>query len=122
MIKENIGSKPGSPLQPDEVVTFGLEIHRRREAKGMTLDQLAERSGLTPNYIGTIENGYRDPSLSTICALAKGLGVMPGELLGGAPGLSAAGYEAGWLYDQGSPEVQVGHLKLLRATSTKRRT
>lgn len=108
MTKENIGSKPGSPLQPDEVVNFGLEIRRRREAKGMTLDQLAERSGLTPNYIGTIENGHRNPSLSTIFSLAKGAGRVAGELLGGAPGLSAAGYEAGRLYDQGSPAVQIG--------------
>ena len=48
----------------------------------MTLEQLAESSKLTPNYIGTIENGYRDPSLSTLQGLADGLNVPLAELFG----------------------------------------
>jgi len=100
---------------------FGTEIRRRRLALGMTLEQLAESSGLTPNYIGTIENGRRDPSLSTVLALAKGLRVPPAELFGGVEDLSAAATEAGLLFESAPPEVQEAVLQLLRSVSTKRR-
>ena len=72
----------------------------------MTLDTLAQRSGLTPNYIGNIENGQRDPSLTTLFKLAEGLGVAAGELIGGLGGLSAAAYEFGQLLEKTPTEVR----------------
>lgn len=102
-------------------LTFGREVRRRRGALGLTLEQLAERSGLTPNYIGTVENGRRDPSLSTVLALAKGLGLAPGELLGGVGELSPASTEAATLIETLSPDVQVSMLELLRVLSKRRR-
>jgi transcriptional regulator with XRE-family HTH domain len=59
---------------------FGRNVGRLRLARGLTVEQLAERCKLTPNLIGSVENGNRAPSLSTILALASGLGVTPGEL------------------------------------------
>lgn len=100
---------------------FGREVRRRRKALGLTLEQLAERSGLTPNYIGTVENGRRDPSLSTIGALARGLGVPAGELIGGISDLSAEAIEAARLFDGAVPEVQAALLSLLRSVARRRR-
>lgn len=100
---------------------FGNEIRRRRLALGMTLEQLAEGSRLTPNYIGTIENGKRDPSLSTVLALAKGLRIPAAELFGGVQDLSAPATEAGILFDTATPEVQDAVLQLLRTVSRKRK-
>ena len=100
---------------------FGREVRRRRTALGITLEQLAERSGLTPNYIGTVENDRRDPSLSTIGALARGLGVPPGELLGGVGELSPEAIEAARLFETLPPEVQVAVAGLLRALQRRRR-
>jgi transcriptional regulator with XRE-family HTH domain len=102
-------------------LAFGREVRRRRGALGLTLEQLAERSGLTPNYIGTVENGRRDPSLSTVLALAKGLGVAPGELLGGVGELSPVSTEAATLMETLLPEVQSAMLDLLRVLSRRRR-
>lgn len=102
-------------------VRFGKEIRRRRVALGLTLEQLAERSGLTPNYIGTVENGRRDPSLSTIGALARGLGISAGELLGGVADLSPQAIEAAQLFDATTPELQAAMLALLRAMLRRRR-
>jgi transcriptional regulator with XRE-family HTH domain len=79
----------------DPLVEFGREVRRRREALGLTLEGLAERAELTPNYIGTIENGKRDPSITTIAAIAKGLDLAPGELLGEVPELSPILIEVG---------------------------
>lgn len=90
----------------EDLEAFCREVRRRREALGLTLDDLAKRSGLTPNYIGTIENVLRDPSLSTARNLAKGLGVPLGELFGWADGRSAAAVECSLLLDASPPELR----------------
>jgi transcriptional regulator with XRE-family HTH domain len=87
----------------------------------MTIEQLAERSGLTPNYVGTIEGGQRDPSLSTVLALARGLSVLPGELFGGTSKISAPALEAATLFDAVPADVQDAVLRLLRAVHRRRR-
>ena len=105
----------------DPLLEFGREVRRRRESLKMTLEELAERAGLTPNYIGTIENGKRDPSLSTIASLSKGLGIAAGELFGSLPELSVQAEEAGGLFDKTPAEVQSAILQILRATGKKPR-
>jgi transcriptional regulator with XRE-family HTH domain len=76
---------------------------------------------LTPNYIGTVENGRRDPSLSTISALAHGLGVGTGELIGGVADMSPEGMEAARLFDGAPPDVQSAVLQLLKSLVKRRR-
>jgi transcriptional regulator with XRE-family HTH domain len=104
-----------------QIENFGREVRRRRQALGITLETLAQMSGLTPNYIGSVELGKRDPSLSTIEGLASGLQMPVGELLGGTRELTPAGLEAALLYDATSPEIQAAVTSILRATSRKRR-
>ena len=100
---------------------FGREVRRRRVALGLTLEQLAERSGLTPNYIGTVENGRRDPSLSTVMSLAAGLGVPAGELVGGVAELGPIAMETARLVEASPPELQDAILELARAIAKRRR-
>ncbi len=102
-------------------VDFGKEVRRRRKALGLTIEELAERAELTPNYVGTVETGKRDPSLSTILALAKGLHVPPAELFGSAKELGPAGVEVGRLFEAAAPDVQDAVLRLLRAVTRRRR-
>jgi transcriptional regulator with XRE-family HTH domain len=94
---------------------FGLEVRRLRQAQDLTLEQLAERAGVSQNYIGTIENGHRDPSLSTIEALAIGLGVATGELFGPVAALSELGLDMAKLFDQLPRELQAAILQILRS-------
>jgi transcriptional regulator with XRE-family HTH domain len=102
-------SKLVSPL-----LAFGREVRRRREGLGMTLEELASRSGLTPNYIGHIENGHRDPSLTTITALAAGLEIDLDELFPSPSGLSPVSAEASRLWDRAPPSIQAAVLNVLR--------
>ena len=107
--------------RPPLPTIFGREVRRRRVALGLTLEQLAELSGLTPNYIGTVENGRRDPSLSTVMSLANGLGVPAGELVGGVAELSPVGMETAGLMESAPPELQDAILELARAIAKRRR-
>ena len=112
------GPGPRRNLAP---LAFGREIRRRRGVSWPHARATRERSGLTPNYIGTVENGQRDPSLSTVFALAKGLGISPGELFGATGELSPASTEAATLIATLNPELQNAVLELLRAVSRRRR-
>jgi transcriptional regulator with XRE-family HTH domain len=96
---------------------IGVEVRRRRQALGLTLDDLAERSGLSPHYLSTLEDGHRDPRLSTIQAVAKALRVPAAELVGegaGAPDLPGIGP----LFERVPVEAREAILTLLRLLVT----
>ena len=52
---------------------IGEIISERREKLGMTQDDLAARSGVNRSFISNIEKGRRNPSISSVANLAKGL-------------------------------------------------
>lgn len=56
-----------------------------RRERGLSLEQLAERTGLSKGTISRIENGARDPSVATLEKLAFALSCEPGALLRSAP-------------------------------------
>ncbi len=56
-------------------------LKRLREYQGLTQAQLARKAGLTLGYIGRLEIGMHDPSLSTLRKLAKALKVKVAELV-----------------------------------------
>jgi putative transcriptional regulator len=56
-------------------------LKRLRTEKAMSQAALAQRAGLTREYVNKLEAGKQDPSLTTITALAKALGVPVPALL-----------------------------------------
>lgn len=111
--------RSSDPKRRASRAAFGREVRRRRLAQGLTLEALAELSGLTANYIGGVEVGKREPSLSTLLAIAKGLRVEAGELVAAPHGLSLMAYEAALLFERCSPEVQEAVVLLLQAFTSK---
>lgn len=87
---------------------------------GLTIERLAELSDLSTNYVGSIETGHRDPSLSTIVSLARGLGVPVGELFG-VKDVSEGALEAARLFERVPDDVQVAVIQLMRAVSRRKR-
>ena len=63
--------------------TFGNNVRQFREALGMTQENLAEASGLDRSYIGGVERGERNPTLTAILRLASALRIGPGLLFDG---------------------------------------
>jgi transcriptional regulator with XRE-family HTH domain len=58
-------------------------IKKLRNARGLTQEQVAEKAGVSKNYITMLETGTRkSPSLPVLKRLAKALGVPVTELLG----------------------------------------
>ena len=62
-----------------EQVRTNLAAARRRA--GLSLDELAERTGLSASTISRLETGSRKITLEHLGTLAAGLGVLPDELL-----------------------------------------
>ena len=72
---------------PTPLEAFGKRVQTVRRSAELSQEALAERSGFDRTYISLLERGLRNPSLSTICRLANGLGVEPGWLLVGVPSM-----------------------------------
>lgn len=59
----------------------GDNCARIRKAKGMTQEELSEKSGLSQQYLSDLERGKRNPTIVTIYHIAEALGVSHEELL-----------------------------------------
>lgn len=62
--------------------SIGKRIRTRRNALGLTQEQLAERSDLSTGYVAKLEVGAAIPSLATLYALAEALNAPLSELAG----------------------------------------
>ncbi len=59
----------------------GSNFARIRREKGLTQEEVAERSGFSQQYISSLENGRRNPTVITLYELAQALGIGPLDLL-----------------------------------------
>lgn len=61
--------------------TFGQNVRRVRQEKGMTLEALAHEVELAYSYVGQIERGQRNPTLDVVERIADALRTEPMRLL-----------------------------------------
>ena len=59
---------------------FGSVVRQFRLLRGMSQEQLADRSGLHRTYISSIERGVRNVSLVNIQKIADALGISLSEI------------------------------------------
>ena len=60
---------------------FGSLVRRRREAAGLTQEQLGELTNLSRNYIGMVERGETNATLRVLEGLARALGTTMASLV-----------------------------------------
>ena len=69
--------KPSSPL----TATLAANIRAFREANSLSQEEFADMCGLHRTYIGSVERGERNVTLSTLEVFASVLGITVSQLL-----------------------------------------
>jgi len=66
---------PAEPAGAPDIQKIGREIRGLRKAKGLTLSELAEKSGLSIGYLSLLERDRATPSINALHAISRALGV-----------------------------------------------
>jgi transcriptional regulator with XRE-family HTH domain len=76
------GRPPGSTtFDPVSARAFGTAVRELRMAKGIAQEALALKADVDRGFMGHIERGERQPSLSVILKIAKAIGCSPAHLM-----------------------------------------
>ena len=67
----------------DPAARLAANIRRHRLKAGLTQEALQQATGVHMTEISRLERGVRDPRLTTIVRVARGLGVSAAELVKG---------------------------------------
>ena len=75
------------PVKPKTDPLLGAEIKAQRNARGWTLEELSQRSGVSIAAISKIEKGQSRPSFDTLLSIARCLQMNFVDIMDGASGL-----------------------------------
>ncbi len=64
----------------EAILLLGRQLKYLRRQKNLTQAQLAEKVGLSVNYVSQIETGIANPKVKTLFMIAQGLNVEIKEL------------------------------------------
>jgi predicted transcriptional regulator/DNA-binding XRE family transcriptional regulator len=103
--------------EPLDLLVFGHRLRHLRRAAGMTLESLGQAIGRPPSYLSQLENGHREPRLSTVNQLAAALGCRPVDLLAAKPPNRRAELEVSVAHMQEDPLYQSLALPYLRPSA-----
>lgn len=98
-------------------LVFGQRLRHLRKQAEMTLGQLGERVGHSASYLSQLENGHREPRLSTVNELADALGCGAAELLATAAPSRRAELEVALAHMQQNPRYQALRLPYIRPSA-----
>ena len=70
-------------MQISETPEIGPVLQRRRKSLGLTLEQLADRSGVSKSMLSQVERGEANPTFAVLWALTRALGIELTDLLHG---------------------------------------
>lgn len=73
--------KKNTRIHPILVGRFATALKAKREEKGWTHMELAEKIDMSSGYLSLLENGLRTPSLEVVEQIAKAFAVDPADLL-----------------------------------------
>ena len=59
---------------------LGLNLKKYRLEKGLTQENLAEKVGIHPTYVGKLEGGKNNPSTKMLYKITRALGIKLSDL------------------------------------------
>ena len=69
-------------MRADQVsMAFGKVLREQRAARGISQEALALSSDVDRTFVSQMERGIRQPTLTTLCKLARALEVQPSTLV-----------------------------------------
>jgi transcriptional regulator with XRE-family HTH domain/predicted transcriptional regulator len=98
-------------------VVFGQRLRHQRKRAGLTLESLGKLVGSSASYLSQLENGHREPRLSTVNQLAGALACKPAELLSAAAPSRRAELEVAFARIQEDPLYQSLRLPYLKPSA-----
>ncbi|MEW9552417.1 helix-turn-helix domain-containing protein [Nonomuraea sp. NPDC050783] len=78
------------PHGDDLAGAFGVNVRRRREEAGLTLEQLSVRSSVSRAMLSKVERGEKSPTIGVASRIARALDTSLSDLIG-APAAAASG-------------------------------
>jgi transcriptional regulator with XRE-family HTH domain len=80
-IHQNRAPAPAKAPEPLWREALGRTLRTTREEQGGRLVDVAERAGISPQYLSEIERGRKEPSSEMIAAVTGALGITLDDLL-----------------------------------------
>lgn len=80
------GVEPDSQRATDGGAQIGRELRAARQRQGLTLERLAEATGLTKGFLSQVERDLTSPSVGTLLRLCTVLDVPVGQLFSTSQG------------------------------------
>ncbi|HWD61791.1 MAG TPA: helix-turn-helix domain-containing protein [Humibacter sp.] len=99
-----------------DIATIGHRIRHFRTGSGLTLEQVSTRVGMSQSQLSMIENGKREPKLTTLQSIATAIGVDLASLLIAEPPDERTAYEIELGKAQKSPLYTTLGLPTVRPT------
>jgi DNA-binding XRE family transcriptional regulator len=78
---EEAAMRGGKNARGRKYRALGRAVRECRARRGLSQEELSFMAGLHRNYVGAIERGEINPTLRVIFKLARGLVMLPSELL-----------------------------------------
>jgi predicted transcriptional regulator/transcriptional regulator with XRE-family HTH domain len=100
-----------------DLLVFGHRLRFMRRQAGMTLEALGQAVGRPTSYLSQLENGHREPRLSTINELSAALECRPADLLAPTAPSRRAELEVALAHMQDDPRYQSLQLPYLRPSA-----
>lgn len=63
------------------VIEFGKVLKDKRQRAGLSQEKLALMCSLDRTYIGLLERGQRQPTISTIFVICQNLNIYPSQMI-----------------------------------------
>jgi transcriptional regulator with XRE-family HTH domain len=79
-VAKSKGKSRSTQVRSKLAIQVGERIRKTRKQEGLSIENFALRCDIHPSYVGHIERGMQNPTLSTLERISQGLGISMEDL------------------------------------------